>query len=330
MKENVQAIRGAFVMKEKVQAVKKAVTPKESWMALLFMYLFFALNGNGREIVNRISPYIADTFHVTADQLGLIGMISGLTMAIGSIPVCRWVEKGEHGGGLKKRVILVAMGYLIPMCFCGISPICGSFGILLLLQGIRGFFSAPGENCEVNTVAEWWPKEKTGFALGLHHTAYPWGTAIGGFIITGFLALVGDTHWQLVFVIFPIIGAFVLFGWFKYSTHARYKKFEEQTKEQGMTAPLSNFGEASNIQEAERASVKDVLKIRTIRSNVLIAFLCQYSYIGLMFWLPLYLAYVSGMSYAGAGAISLVYAITGGLGQIFWGKFSDKHGVHIT
>lgn len=316
--------------KNATKTIKKAVTPKQSWMALLFMYLFFALNGNGREIVNRVSPYIADTFHVTADQLGLIGMVSGIGMAIGSIPLSKWVQSGPHGGKLKNRVILIAMGYLVMMCLCGISPICGSFGMLLLYQGIRGFFSAPGENGEVNTVAEWWPKEKAGFALGIHHTAYPWGTAIGGFIITAFISLVGDSHWQLVFIVFPIIGAFVLFGWFKYSSVKRYREFEQITVEQGMTPPLAGVGGADNIENAEPVSVKELLKNRVVRSNAVLAFLCQYSYIGLLFWLPLYLAFVAGMSYSGAASISLIYAITGGLGQIFWGKFSDKHGVHKT
>ena len=72
-------------------------TPALSWQAMFFLYLLFAMNGNGREITNRLSPYIVDTFHVTASQVGLIGTVSAIGMVIGCIPLARWVERGQHG-----------------------------------------------------------------------------------------------------------------------------------------------------------------------------------------------------------------------------------------
>ena len=49
-------------------------------------------------------------------------------------------------------------------------------------------------------------------------------------------------------------------------------------------------------------------------------------YTGISFWLPSYIAFVGGFSFAEAAAYSAVFTITGGIGQIFWGTMSDYLG----
>ncbi len=309
---------------------RKGKTPAISWQAMFFLYVLFAMNANGREIINRLSPYIIDTFNVTATQVGLIGTVSAIGMVIGCIPISRWVEKGQHGAGMKKRVSFVALGYLIFMALCGISPVCCTFAALVIFQGFRGLFSSPGENGEVNAIVEWWPKEQNGLALGFHHTAYPWGTLVGGLLVTALLKVVGDDNWQLAFLIFPILGVLIIIGYNKFSTKERYDKLEKDIEEAGMTPALKSVGGSEKAEALESMPVLAVLKEQKVWTTAVIGFCCQFSYIGLMFWMPLYLAYVAGYSYASVASLSVLYAITGGLGQIFWGSFSDKCGVKKT
>lgn len=308
----------------------KHKTPALSWQAMFFLYLLFAMNANGREITNRLSPYIIDTFHVDASQIGLIGTISAIGMVIGCIPLARWVEHGKHGAGMKTRVSVISGGYLLFMALCGISPICCTFMALLIFQGFRGLFSAPGENGEVGAVVEWWPKERNGFALGFHHTAYPWGTLIGGFLVTGLLSLLGDSHWQLVFLLFPALGVLIILGYNRFSTKERYSKLESEIEAQGMTPALKSVESAESSSHVEKMPLGEVIKNQKVWTTAIMGFCCQFSYIGLMFWMPLYLAFVAGYSYSAVASLSVIYAITGGLGQIFWGSFSDKFGVKKT
>src|SRR5205085_2207701 len=49
-------------------------------------------------------------------------------------------------------------------------------------------------------------------------------------------------------------------------------------------------------------------------------------YTGISFWLPQYIAFIGGLSFAQAAAYSAVFTITGGIGQIFWGIASDYIG----
>ena len=308
---------------------KRLKTPKESWIALIFMYLIFAVNGNGRELINRVLPYLADEFHVDATQLGIIGTVAGITMVISSVPVSRWIENGKRGAEMKKRTMTISALYMVFIFLCGINPICGTLTMFILWQGIRGFFSCPGEVGEVNTVAEWCPLEKNGLFLGLHHTAYPWGTMVGGFIITGILT-VTNGNWHLLFILFPIFGAIMILLFLAWSTPKRYESFERTCEERGLTAPRSSGGDISvAIEEAviEKMPVGKVLKDVTVTSNAILGFCFMYTYVGLMFWLPLFLTNIAGISYAAAASISVLYAITGGLGQIIWGHISDKLGV---
>ncbi|MHC8326431.1 hypothetical protein [Pseudomonas sp. LB1P83] len=49
-------------------------------------------------------------------------------------------------------------------------------------------------------------------------------------------------------------------------------------------------------------------------------------YFGISFWLPQYLAFVAHCNFAEAAAYSVLFTITGGIGQIVWGWISDRMG----
>ncbi|KZL90159.1 MFS transporter [Clostridium magnum] len=312
---------------EKTEIVKPKRASKESWIALTFLWIIFAINANGRELTNRVLPYISNTYNIGPDKAGLIGTVCGITMALGAIPLARWFDNGEHGWATKKRGCIISMSYVVFMALTGITPLTGTFTMILIWQGLRGFFSAPGECGEVGSVAEWWPREKTGFAIGIHHAAYPWGSLIGGIIISGVLMIFGDSNWRYAFLVFPIIAIVTWFAYYKWATLDRYKNFEQHTRASGFTCPLDyDPSEESVSNGSSSGSLIRCLKNPNISAVALVAFLCQFAYIAFLFWMPAYLAFVANYSYAAAASLSVVYAITGGLGQIFWGNYSDKIG----
>lgn len=303
-------------------------TPKSSWKAMFFLYFIFAMNANGREIINRLSPYIADTFNVTATQIGLLGTLSGVGMVLGCIPLTAFFERGGHGANMKRRLVILSIGYLGAMFLMGIPAITSTFAILVFLQAVRGFFSSPGETCEVSTLAEWWPREKNGFAIGFHHTAYPWGTLIFGAILVAVISLIGEEHWQYSFMLFPIIGLIFWLGFWKFSSKKNYQRMKDECVEAGLH-PVEVIVDEDETKEAA-SSIGELLKNKRLLTSSAVGFLCQFSLVGIMFWLPLYLAYQAGLSFTASGIISMVFTITAGLGQIVWGKLSDTIGVRKT
>src|SRR5690606_40511636 len=59
----------------------------------------------------------------------------------------------------------------------------GSFVAFLLLRIPMGISRGGSEPVNVAIVAEWWPKEHRGFAVGVHHTGFPIGQVLAGALI---------------------------------------------------------------------------------------------------------------------------------------------------
>lgn len=308
---------------------KKKKIPKQSWIALAFLWLIFGMNANGRELTNRVLPGIIETYGISSDTAGLMGTVSAAAMAIAALPLARWANNGGYGWKRKYRMIFLSAGYLVFMLFNGLSPLTGTFTMVLIWQFFRGFFSGPGEACEVGNVAEWWPKEKNGLAMGFHHAAFPWGTALGGVMVTALLSVVGMENWRYAYIIFPVIGAVVWILFWKWSNQKNYEAFQKNTLDAGMSLPIQEE-KMKDGGAAKKGSVLRALKNPNISVIAVVCGLSNFAYIAFTFWMTPYLTFCAGYSATAASGLSVVYAITGGLGQIFWGSFADKHGAKRT
>lgn len=298
----------------------KKTIPVQSWVSCLILWLMFALNANGREILNRLMPYITDEYSISATEAGLSVTVASVGVMLASMMVPLFDKRK----GYKRRTLLIffSIGYMLFTLLCGFRMIAGVYGVFLVLQFIRGFFSGAGDANEVGNVTEWFPKEKAGIALGVQHSGYPWGTLIGGLLITGALGIFGDAGWRKCFFIFPVIGIFVWIALALYWKKENYQKFEDATRANGWTPPLDGAEEPEN----SRGAVRQCLKNPNVMACTVGLMLAHIAYYGFSFWMPLYLSYVSNFDYAAAAGFSTIYTITAGLGQIIWGGLSDKVG----
>ena len=196
----------------------------------------------------------------------------------------------------------------------------------MILQGIKNMFGGAGEAVEVTSLVEWYPVEKRGLGLGIQHAAYPWMTGIAAIAVGSILATFGPENWRYVFLIIPLAMIPIWIGWWVYSTKSRYAKFEKQVDDAGLTKPLAG-GDRSRTgprrarrshAEPEEPEHPDARPSRRMFGIMI--------YTGISFWLPSYIAFVGGFSFAEAAAYSAVFTITGGIGQIFWGTMSDYLG----
>ncbi len=304
----------------------KTKIPKQSIQALIMLWLVFALNANGREILNRLTTYISMHYNVSADMAGMVGSAGYLGLAISSLAMTKFNDSFGHGWKRKYVNLIFSAGFLIFTALCGVNVITVSFGILVALQFVRGLFAGASDSVEMASVSEWFPREKVSIGLGIHHTGYPWGAAIGGLLITGCLFLFGEDNWKYCFFIFPILGIVIWIIYFKWASKKRYEKFEEETRAQGMTTPLG--GEvASDVAKPAPGLLKRCLKNPNIIGMSVIGMFAHVAYIGFSFWLPYYLAFQAGYDYAAAASLSLVFTITAGVGQIVWGILADRFGI---
>ncbi|AGN82179.1 hypothetical protein L483_14555 [Pseudomonas putida H8234] len=140
--------------------------------------------------------------------------------------------------------------------------------------------------------------------------------------ISALLNAYGPENWRYAFLLFPIPMIIVFTLYWKFSTAARYRKFTAHVAAVGETAP--SLSDTPAIPQ--KGVLKDVLRNPNISVIALISMFAIVGYFGISFWLPQYLAFVAHYNFAQAAAYSVLFTITGGIGQILWGWLSDRIG----
>jgi MFS family permease len=297
----------------------------QSWMAMLWLWLIYAMNANMRNWIQVVQPALVQEFQIDATTIGIFSGV--LTMGLGVAAVCMspWVDRGGQGWARKHRHLVIVAVYLVFSLLTGAMPLTIVFGAVFAFQLIKNFASGVGETIEVTAVAEWWPLERRGFAQGLHHTAFPWGTLLGGLGVSAVYAIFGPEHWRYVFLLLPllVIPPFVCY-WF-FATPANYTKFIDDTRARGLTPPLAGVDESTVVRAAPGAFRRALANPNVLVSSIGSG-LANLGYMGLSFWLPLYLAFIAHFDLALVATYSVLFTITGGLGQIVWGSISDRFG----
>lgn len=293
-----------------------------SWIAMLTLWLLYATNANFRNFIFLVGPPIISEFNINAQTWGILTAIMTLAQSILVLPAAAWSDKGGHGWARKYREIPLALGYMVFSILTGVKGLTQSLVSITVLQSIKNAFGGAGEAVEVTAVVEWWPWERRGFAQGLHHTAYPWGTLLGGLGVSAILAAFGPENWRYVFLILPWMTIPALVFFYFFSRRGRYGAMVEDTRQAELTPP--------DIGEEGEGTPPGAVRRTILAPNVLIAGLISAigvgMYTGITFWLPLFLTNIAGYHASLAAAGAVVFTVTGGVGQIVWGGISDRIG----
>lgn len=300
--------------------------PGLSWWALLLLWLVFAMNAIDREMMNRVMPAIVKEYHIGADSAG--GITAIIMFATGALAIwgMSWSDRGGKGWGRKYRHLPIVIVYTLFSLLTGVNALTSGVMGFMILQVIKNAGGGIGEGMEVTSVAEWWPSEARGFALGAHHSAYPWGSFLGG-LLASVVLLVSNNDWRMTFLLIPLLGIPIFIAYWSFARPSVFAKYQKQATNMGLT-PTVDEDEAG--QGNKKGAIIESLK----NPNILVGAICSClgiaAYVGIGFWMTPYLSFVGKFDFAQAAAWSVVFTITGGLGQIFWGSLSDKIGRKIT
>ena len=196
----------------------------------------------------------------------------------------------------------------------------GSFVAFLLLRIPMGISRGGSEPVNVAIVAEWWPKEHRGFAVGVHHTGFP----IGQFLAGALIALVlGSAHWSAAFLVIPMLGIPIIIGQTflgrKKHQATLYRKSETMCK----TPPLEEL--STRNRAGFWGPVKEALRHANVRWAVVLCFLFLWGEAGVVTFLTTQLMGM-GMDVSDAILVSGASGLTGWIGQVVWGTLSDRLG----
>lgn len=299
-----------------------------SWVSLLVCWMIWILNAYDREIVLRLGPTISKHFDLSADQWGTTATVVMLALAVLDIPGSVWSDR--YGGGWKRARFQVplVLGYTFISFVSGFKFLSGHLASFIALRVGVNLGAGWGEPVGVSNTAEWWPVERRGFALGAHHTGYPIGALLSGLVASFVITTFGEDNWRYVFFFAFVVALPLMIFWSRYSTAERITALYVDIAAKGMTAPDSTA--SPNIKGQAWKMFKATISDRNIALTAGNTLLTQVVYMGVNIVLPAYLYNILHLSLAESAAMSVVFALTGILGQLIWPSLSDIIGRRIT
>jgi len=301
---------------------------RHSWVSLLVCWMIWILNAYDREIVLRLGPTISKNFDLSADQWGTVATVIMLALALLDIPGSMWSDR--YGGGWKRARFQVplVLGYTAISFLSGFKALSGNLATFVALRVGVNLGAGWGEPVGVSNTAEWWPVERRGFALGAHHTGYPIGAMLSGLVASFVIGTFGEENWRYVFFFAFVVALPLMIFWARYSTAQRITELYVDIAAQGMTAPDS--APPSQVKGHAWRTFVATLRNRNIALTAGSTLLTQVVYMGVNIALPAYLYNIAGLSLAESAGMSVVFTLTGILGQLVWPSLSDIIGRRIT
>lgn len=302
---------------------------KGSWVALFVTWLIWAINAFDREVILRLGPAITDHFGLSPEAWGAIVSLIMISLAVLPIPGAIWSDR--FGGGWKRAAFQVPLviGYNFISAITGFKAVAHQLVLFIALRVGVSLGAGWGEPIGVSNTAEWWPKERRGFALGVHHTGYPVGALLSGIAVTAILTTFGNDNWSYVFFVGLIVSIPIMLFWWRYSTKDRMEEVYADIAAKGLTVP--GGGGEQHLPKGELGRLVALcFRNPVIMLTAGTTLLTQVVYMGINVVLPLYLANVAGFSFAESAGLSVIFTFTGVLGQIVWPSISDYLGRRTT
>ena len=299
-----------------------------SWVSLLVCWMIWILNAYDREIVLRLGPTISKHFDLSADQWGTVATVVMLALAVLDIPGSVWSDR--YGGGWKRARFQVplVLGYTAISFLSGFKFLSGHLASFIALRVGVNLGAGWGEPVGVSNTAEWWPVERRGFALGAHHTGYPIGALLSGIVASFVITTFGEESWRYVFFFAFVVALPLMIFWSRYSTAERITALYVDIAAKGMTAPDST--PSPNVKGQAWSTFKTTLANRDIALTAGNTLLTQVVYMGVNIVLPAYLYNILHLSLAESAGMSVVFTLTGIVGQLVWPSLSDIIGRRTT
>lgn len=305
--------------------------PGVAWGCLMIAWFAYIAQTFIKIGIFALEPVYGTEFNMSAMTLLLVPLFFTLLQA----PLSPWLTHNTDrlGGGFSRRhmTIIVCVVYSLMAALIAFKSLSASAISFMILVAIMALFLGPAEPLVCAMAGDWFPMENRGFALGFHHTGYPWGSFMGGLLISSLLTYFGTELWRINFI-FLSLPTIIVVWWALYQlTLKNQRKLVVDAQKLGVHISVHDELLPSEVQSKEdRIGVWEAFKIVVKNPTALImiinGFLICGSYWVWASWLPLWIYNIGGYSAAQTAVYTVVFAITGGMGQIIWGTLSDSVG----
>ncbi|MCT9388634.1 MFS transporter [Acinetobacter baumannii] len=318
-------------MDDSIKATSTAsVTQKATkyrYFILFFIFIITVINYADRSILSITGTSIAQDFHISAKDLGIVFSAFGWAYALGQIPggwlLDKFGSKLVYGGSLFLWSICTFMQGFIGESFYLVSIITSFF----ILRFILGLVESPAFPANSRIVATWFPTKERGLASSVFNSAQYFATIVFAPIMA---FIVSQFSWHYVFFVMGLLGIVLSVMWMLTEIDPKKQKRVNQTelnkmKEGGALIDIDQSVK-ENIQSHQISNLFIIKKLITSRMLIGV-YIGQYCITALTYffitWFPIYLIKGRGMSIMEAGMVAVIPAICGFSGGLLGGVISD-------
>ncbi|MCL6600721.1 MAG: MFS transporter [Alicyclobacillus macrosporangiidus] len=285
---------------------------------LLITTLAILLTSIDRQILPTVLPAIMKDFHLDSVQAGWLNSLNFIGSFVGAIIFGAIAD--ALGKGYRR-----ATSWMITALLTVISGIATFFtksiGALQFWRVIMGIGTGAMEPVNVALVSEFWQKEDRGFAVGVHHTGFPFGQFLGPVLMGAILAV---ADWRATFLWIPAIGIVIIVLQYIIGTRRNQERVYQWIEDHHLTLPVDKDDKERSTNPLTH--VKVALSNRNVLLSIIMIFLFLWAEQGVATFMTLHLTSRVGLPLAVAAVISGASGITGWIGQVFWGTVSDHMG----
>jgi predicted MFS family arabinose efflux permease len=272
--------------------------------ALGLLTAVYVINFVDRQVLSILQQSIKRDLGVSDFQLGLLtGAAFGIFYATLGIPIARLADRVS-----RKGVMAVCLTIWSGMtALCGVA---GGFASLLVFRVGVGVGEAGGSPPAHSMIADYFPPERLGTALGVFSLGVPLGIMVG-FLAGGWMnEFLG---WRMAFVAVGLPGLVL----------AAIVAFTLREPPRGRAVARLD-GSGDGVLPVGEV-IRFLLRSRSFRHNGVAAGLYAFVGYSVTNWAPPFLERSHGMSAGEVGtALALIIGIGGGLGIYCGGLFSDR------
>jgi MFS family permease len=208
-------------------------------------------------------------------------------------------------GRFVKKKFLLGFGMIWQSVGNALTTLCPGFGSMFVTRTLAGVGASPQHPTGAAFIAENFPKNQLGRAMGLNLTAAQIGRFIAPFIGSLVLMSVG---WRATLIVFSIPG-FVVGMLFLFITESK----------------RSGDGAGQFTLTALVVEMRRVMRNRTVLMIMVVEMVMAFR-MGASDFIPAYLVRDAGMTSAGAGILFTLFLGSGLVAPYLWGVLSDKFG----
>lgn len=285
-------------IKDKATVVETTSNKK---IYFVILYILFALDFISRVGINSIFPVIQKDMNLKDSQIGILGGIVLLGMAIFVLPISFWGQKKST----RKAITLSSIVWGVASLFSGAASGFGSLAVSRFFVGIGNSAFAP---LATSTITSWYKKSQWGKTLGIFNTAMVAGSAIGAILFAKISSIVG---WRIPFYIIGAIS--IVFS-------AVSLIIPDASKDKSMNDDSKEF---ERNELSSKSAIKSILKNKVLISMCIGAGIAIMALNGLNTWTSIYFVRELGLSVSEAASLVSIMAVLSILGFPVGGVLLD-------